>query len=120
VLAVNNEPCTADGEGGFDLWDVSDPRQPKALVRGAGDRTEGGSLEQVPGERANSSHSVFLWQDGGKAYAVAVDNTELTDVDIFDITDPRNPCRWATTTCRSCSRRSSGAARTATGSSCTT
>ena len=27
----------------------------------------------------NSAHSIFIWQDGGKAYAVIVDNTELAD-----------------------------------------
>ena len=46
-----------------------------------------------PGPRpcANSAHSIFLWQDGGKLYAVIVDNTELHDVDIFDVTDPAAP-----------------------------
>ena len=44
-------------------------------------------------ERAfgNSYHSVFVWQDGPRAYLVASDNVELSDVDIFDITDPENP-----------------------------
>jgi hypothetical protein len=32
-----------------------------------------------------------VWQDGPRAYAVTVDNTELHDVDIFDITNPRDP-----------------------------
>jgi len=91
VLAVNNEPCGPAGVGGFDLYDVSDPANPVPLVRGAGDRSADGSLVQDPTEMPNSTHSVFIWQDGAKAYAVAVDNTELHDVDIFDITDPRNP-----------------------------
>ncbi len=61
-------------------------------MQGFGDFGPDGSLV---GENtaANSSHSVFLWQDDrkGKIYAVAVDNVELHDVDIFDMTDPRNP-----------------------------
>ena len=39
----------------------------------------------------NSAHSIFIWQPGDKAYAVIVDSTELSDVDIFDITNPRQP-----------------------------
>ena len=39
----------------------------------------------------NSAHSIFIWQDGAEAYAVIVDNTEFSDVDIFNITDPKNP-----------------------------
>ena len=94
LLAVNNEFCSslesepASG-GGFDLYDVSDPKNPKVLVQGAGDRGKEGVLT---GSRAtaNEYHSVFLWQHAGKVYAVGVDNEELADVDIFDVSDPRN------------------------------
>ncbi|HVM40648.1 MAG TPA: Ig-like domain-containing protein [Acidimicrobiia bacterium] len=88
ILGVNNEPCVAAGTGGFDLYDVSDPANPRPLVIAAGDTstTDGGQRA-----KPNSSHSTFLWQAGDKAYAVIVDNVEFTDVDIFDITDPRNP-----------------------------
>ena len=91
LLAVNNEPCGANGVGGFDLYDVSDPAKPVALVLGEGDRSPDGSVVQDPNEVPNSSHSIFVWQDGPRAYAVTVDNTELHDVDIFDITNPRDP-----------------------------
>jgi hypothetical protein len=102
VLAVNNESCQRLGQpvgsGGFDLYDVSDPRNPKILVQGAGDQSPDEPLDspfadttQDPNEVPNSAHSVFIWQDGPRAYAVIVDNTEVHDVDIFDITDPRNP-----------------------------
>lgn len=92
VLAVNNEPCGAAGVGGFDLYDVSDPANPKILVQGAGDQSpDDTSTNQDPNAVPNSAHSIFIWQDGAKAYAVIVDNTELHDVDIFDITDPKAP-----------------------------
>ena len=94
LLAVNNEFCSSlDAEppsgGGFDLYDVSDPTNPKVLVQGVGDRGKEGILT---GSRAtaNEYHSVFLWQNGDKVYAVGVDNEELHDVDIFDVSDPRN------------------------------
>ena len=97
VLAVNNEPCATDAQGGFDLYDVSDPANPEKLVQAAGDRSAdhaaGNPFAPVAQTQpvSNSAHSIFIWQDGGKAYAVIVDNTELSDVDIFDITNPTAP-----------------------------
>jgi hypothetical protein len=92
LLAVNNEPCGPQGVGGFDLYDVSDPAKPVTLIQGAGDKSaDDGALIQDPAAVANSNHSIFIWQDGPRAYAVTVDNTELHDVDIFDITNPRDP-----------------------------
>ena len=96
LLAVNNETygCEADTSfGGFDLYDVSDPRNPKTLVQAAGDTDSDNDPATAPAEAPNSFHSVFVWQDGPKAYLVASDNSESTDtdVDIFDITDPKAP-----------------------------
>ena len=92
VLAVNNELCSADATrgGGFDLYDISDPKRPKTLIQGFGDFGPEGSLK---GDEtlAKQSHNIYMWQHGGKAYAVIVDNEELHDVDIFDITNPRKP-----------------------------
>jgi hypothetical protein len=96
VLAVNNEPysaseCDLESErhGGFDLYDVTNPRAPQTLIQGFGDFVdEEGNEFDTP----MSAHSTFMWQaDDGRAYLVAVDNVELTDVDVFEITDPRNP-----------------------------
>jgi hypothetical protein len=101
ILAVNDEtygsnldaPCAPADKtgGGFDLYDVTDPANPVTLVQGAGDRDEDNDPTTPERAFANSYHSVFVWQDGPRAYLVASDNVELTDVDIFDITDPRNP-----------------------------
>ena len=92
LLAVNNEFCVDNPEsgGGFDLYDVSDPDNPEILIQGAGDRGGEGQMGGSPGP-ANDYHSVFLWQAGAKVYAVGVDNLELHDVDIFDVTNPRAP-----------------------------
>jgi Ca2+-binding RTX toxin-like protein len=96
VLAVNNEPysaCAADfsRQGGFDLYNVTDPRNPVTFVQGLGDTGGEGDLEGAA-PSANSSHSTFVWQGNDRrAYVVFVDNTELHDVDIYEITDPANP-----------------------------
>ena len=70
---------------------MSDPANPVTLVQGAGDRDPDNDPADAARAFANSYHSVFVWQDGPRAYLVASDNVEFTDVDIFDITDPRSP-----------------------------
>ena len=102
LLAVNDEtygsnvvdngcaPVDNSG-GGFDLYDVTNPEAPVTLVQGAGDRDPDNNPATPDRAFANSYHSVFVWQDGPRAFLVASDNIEFTDVDIFDITDPRAP-----------------------------
>jgi hypothetical protein len=94
VLAVNNETCPFQeelGAGGFDLYDVTDPRNPQILVQGFGDTgPDDGSLVGDSPE-ANSAHNIRLWEHAGKVYAVSVDNLEFHDVDIFEVTNPRQP-----------------------------
>ena len=94
LLAVNNEHCTFKPVdttigGGFDLYDVSDPKNPKTLVQGWGD--QGGEGRMNGSQPSNTYHSVFMWKDDGKVYLVGTDNEELADVDIWDITNPRKP-----------------------------
>jgi hypothetical protein len=92
VLLHNNENCVPEGGplvglGGTSLWDVTDPTSPQPLAEHVGDHDP--AVDSQP----HQSHSVFGWQQGDRAYMVQVDNAELgeTDIDIFDITDPRNP-----------------------------
>ena len=77
---------------------MTDPANPVTLIQGEGDRSSDdppgsglGDTTQVDGAVPNSNHSIFLWENAGKLYAVTVDNTELHDVDIFDVTDPTAP-----------------------------
>ena len=79
-------PATA---GGISLWDVTDPRSPQPLALHVGDTTAAdGTAEAGP----NTVHSMRVWTDerSGRSYVALVDNEETTDVDIMDITDPRN------------------------------
>jgi len=88
VLLFNNEICDADtGKGGASLWDVTNPAAPVLLTAHAGDQTAGKDSNPA----VNDIHSVLGWTDADKAYAVLVDNAETEDVDILDISDPRNP-----------------------------
>jgi hypothetical protein len=94
LLAVNNEHGTCPDvdtttDGGFDLYDVSNPSNPRPLVQGAGDR--GGEGRMNGTQASNTYHSVFMWKDDGKVYLVGTDNEEFHDVDIWDITVPTKP-----------------------------
>jgi uncharacterized repeat protein (TIGR01451 family) len=84
VLAFSNETCSDTGEGGISLYNVTNPASPQPLSLNRGDTDFG---------FAHDSHSVFAWDTGDKAYAAFVDNLEgpSGDIDIMDITDPRNP-----------------------------
>ncbi|HET7478064.1 MAG TPA: PA domain-containing protein [Rubrobacteraceae bacterium] len=87
ILVTNNEICKDKaGFGGMNIYNVTDPRHPTPLVEGIGDSTVNGQGKKG----ANEIHSVYAWDAGTKAYAVIVDNEEAMDVDILDITNPKN------------------------------
>jgi hypothetical protein len=89
VLVTNNETCDRRRPlGGLNLYDVSNPRRPRTLVEGFGDRSGPGTATTPT---AHEIHSVFAWDAGRKAYAVMVDNRESRNVDIVDISNPRRP-----------------------------
>lgn len=95
IYVFQNETCPgadpiAPGErGGIHIWDITDPREPELLGAHVGDYT----LNGVERDQANTVHSVHVWNNDfdGRTYAVLVDNEEATDVDIMDITNPREP-----------------------------
>ena len=109
----NSDCAPADKTGGgFDLYDVSDPAEPGAARRRASATpTTTTTLDRR--RRATSRTPTTPCSCGrtarGRTWS-ASDNIELTDVDIFDITNPTGAGAWsATTTWSSCSRRSSTA-----------
>ncbi len=99
VLIHQNETCdttTEDRttpEGGISLWDVTNPLAPESITAHVGDTTVGEGEAPLPNDQsARTVHSFYAWQpDADTTYAVLVDNEELTDVDILDISDPENP-----------------------------
>jgi LVIVD repeat len=89
ILVGNNEICNEEtGEGGLTIWDVTNPLAPAQLTAHAGDPDAGAA--GFP-HQFNHIHSVFAWQQGKRAFAVMTDNMEFEDIDIMEITDPRNP-----------------------------
>src|ERR687891_1895106 len=95
VLVISNEWCRTSPNpenmpGGITLWDITNPEDPELLVQAFGDF-------DVHGNRANESHSAIAWDAGNNAYVAAIDNEELEDVDLFDMTDPRSPKKLSET-----------------------
>jgi hypothetical protein len=95
ILVVSNEWCLPKANprlnpGGITIYDIDDPTNPRRLVQAFGDF-------DVHGNRANESHSAIAWDAGSKAYVAAIDNEEIEDVDIFEITNPRNPVKRSET-----------------------
>jgi hypothetical protein len=95
VLLFQNEVCERPDSttvGGATLVDVTDPAAPKVLAAGFGDRQP---RSLVRAGMAHMVHSAFAWTTGDRAYAVLVDDEEEAAVDIFEITDPREPVQIA-------------------------
>jgi hypothetical protein len=82
ILVMNAEACGKNYKGGFMLYDVSNPLKPVKLAEGWGERT---------GADTHQTHSAFIWDAGDRAYLVYQDEEDLSDLDIFDITNPRRP-----------------------------
>ena len=89
ILVISNEWCRLSSNpknmpGGITIFDINDPTNPRALVTAVGDF-------DVHGNRANESHSAIAWDAGSRAFVAAIDNEEVEDVDLFEITNPRSP-----------------------------
>jgi hypothetical protein len=78
VLITTSEPC-GKSAGGISLIDVSNPLRPVPL-----------SVHSGNSSGAGTTRSAFAWDAGDDAYAAVV-GTASSDVDIFDITNPRRP-----------------------------
>ena len=95
-LVASNEGCgspflprlTANGlgsppgQGGVAMWDVTDPTKPRALKQNF--------LEF-------DVHNTYIWQQGENAYMMIVDDENIQDVHIADISKPQSPKEIAVT-----------------------
>ncbi|MHB8574438.1 MAG: PA domain-containing protein [Dehalococcoidia bacterium] len=87
LLATGIQRCDRTGAGGIDLYDVSDPRNPR-------------QLSFFPTGVARGVHELDLIQQGDRALALlAVPASELDggdgDFRIIDVSDPRHPVQIA-------------------------
>ena len=95
ILVVSNEWCINNLNqpglnpkslpGGITIYDITRPLAARVLVEAFGEQSA-----DHPG-RANEAHSAIAWDAGDAAYVAAIDNEAVEDVDLLEITDPRNP-----------------------------
>jgi hypothetical protein len=90
ILVLTNEGCGSgfvprlhskgvggpSGQGGVAIWDVTDPTKPKVLKQNF---------------LKFDTHNTFIWQQGDNAYMMVVDDENVQDVHIVDITKPQSP-----------------------------
>ncbi len=96
VLVASNERCGSPflprlhanglgsprGQGGVGIWDVTNPTKPRALKQNF---------------LAFDVHNTYIWQQGSQAYMMVVDDINVQDVHIVDITKPQSPREIAVT-----------------------
>lgn len=96
ILVATNEGCgsgfiprlnsngvgSPTGQNGIAIWDVTDPMKPRVLKQNFLDF---------------DTHNTFIWQQGQNAYLMAVDDENVQDVHIVDITKPQSPKLITTT-----------------------
>ena len=90
ILVASNESCgspfqprlnsnglgSPTGQGGVTIWDVTDPTKPKALRQ---------NFLDFP------VHNTYIYQQGDNAYMLVVDDVNVQDLTIVDVTKPQSP-----------------------------
>jgi hypothetical protein len=89
ILVHSNEAC-AGGDGGFEVYDVDDPRQPVHLasvrVHEANE-----TLRTLFGGVNRGVHNLFLFMQGDRDYVAMQTHAWFGGLQIFEITDPTDP-----------------------------
>lgn len=89
ILVHSNESC-AGGPGGFEIYDVSDPRNRVHLAHVQTDDVNQ-TLREGFGITDVGVHNLFLFRQGDRDYVAAVAESFFGNFQVFDITDPRSP-----------------------------
>jgi len=90
IMVASNEGCGSpflprinanglggpSGQGGVTIWDVTDPTKPRALKQNF---------------LKFDVHNTYLYQQGSSAYMLVVDDENVQDLTIVDITKPQSP-----------------------------
>lgn len=89
ILVHSNESC-GGGPGGFEIYDVSDPRNREHLAHVQVDDVND-VLREGFGVQDGGVHNLFLFRQGGRDFVAANAGTFFGNFQIFDITDPSSP-----------------------------
>lgn len=89
ILVHSNEPC-AGGPGGFEVYEVSDPRNPVHLAHVQVDDSNA-VLRETFGVVDVGVHNLFLFTQGPNDYVALQAEGEFGSFQIYGLTDPANP-----------------------------
>ncbi len=96
LLAATQEPCflargdggSRENKGGIVLYDVSDPANPVLLKKAY--------IKGMSGSDTNFGvHNTYFWEQDGRTYLGLVDDDNVRDFRILDVTKPTNPVEVA-------------------------
>ncbi|MDV6013615.1 PA domain-containing protein [Haloechinothrix sp. LS1_15] len=92
VLVHSNEDCGPEGMGGFEIYNVDDPRAPQHLSTVRIDEPNEVLREEF-GAVNRGVHNLFLFTQGYRDYVALAThgNAWFGSVQIFEITDPTDP-----------------------------
>ena len=90
ILVHSNETCGAGGMGGFEVYNVDDPRNPVHLstVR-VHDANQ--VLRETFGVVNVGVHNLFLFTQGNRDFVAMQTHAEFGSFQIYELTDPTNP-----------------------------
>jgi hypothetical protein len=91
ILVMSNENCSSAGDGGFEIYDVDDPKSPVKLASITIDELNPISDALFGGITDVGVHNLFLFTQGSNDYVGLVAGTAFDNFMIFDITDPTSP-----------------------------
>jgi hypothetical protein len=92
ILVHSNETCGAGGLGGFEVYDVDDPRNPVHLAT-VRIHEPNEVLRTLFGGVNRGVHNLYLFTQGSRDYVALAThgNAWFGSTQIFEITDPANP-----------------------------
>lgn len=89
ILVHSNEPC-AGGPGGFEVWEVSHPRNPQHLAHVQVDDANA-TLRNVFGITDVGVHNLFLFTQGSRDYVGLQAEGFFGGFQIYELTNPTSP-----------------------------
>ena len=93
ILVHSNETCGAGGLGGFEVYNVDDPRNPVHLATQRVREPNPIMAAGLAGGMNRGVHNLFLFTQGTRDYVALAThgNAIFGSTQIFEITDPANP-----------------------------
>ena len=90
ILVHSNESCATGGPGGFEVYDVADPRSPRHLASARVDDANA-VIRDLFGGTDMGVHNLFLFRQGTRDYVAMQTHAFFGSFQIWELTDPTAP-----------------------------